>query len=665
MKTTIMKSIKYKIKSFPKFNAVKLMKRIEKYEYISFDIFDTLIKRNVPNPQDVFRLVQLRYEKNTGKKIEGFKENRVQAENKARKFTEKEEILLEEIYECMTQYTAEIRNELKMLECKIELDICCMNLEMMPVYQWSLENRKKIILISDMYLPQKVIEEILHKNKINGYKKLYLSSTIRLSKKTGALYEQVLKDFHITNKQLIHIGDCWKNDYLMARNKGINAIIIPRYIKRIKHDSNKGIAKEDCFSYNCIKSFINNHVPKESSSYLKYGYEALGILLYGFSRWLLESLNQKRIQRVFFLSRDGYIMKKAFDILNKDKAISSHYLYVSRRSLRVPQLWMEPELQNVVKNFSPATMLTVSTFMDNIGLNAEEYLNVLNQYGFNKKDIIKRNDILTNIRIVKLYETLKDIIVEKSKQEYILLLKYLKQNSFSGQVAVVDIGWHGSMQHSLIKLAECAGLSVDIHGYYFGIAPEARRYTNEIPMEIAGYIFDCNSSSNDYDMRSPFIGLFETFFIAQEGSTKQYEYNEHDSKVVPVLYDYEYSINDNFSKEGEKNKEIQTGAINFIKDIINYTDLQLLSFEPKTAFRNIFYTGTYPKKQDLEMFAGFRFFDGEINYLAKPKSLICYCLHPKMLIKDIHFSRWKVGFMKKLFKIPLPYNKIFWLLKKI
>ncbi|MCL6558760.1 MAG: hypothetical protein K6U74_08125, partial [Firmicutes bacterium] len=79
-------------------------------------------------------------------------------------------------------------------------------------------------------------------------------------------------------------------------------------------------------------------------------------------------------------------MKEAFDLINEDKEISSFYLYVSRRSLRIPQIWMAPDLQDVVKTFSPATMLTMSTFMDNIGLHSEEYSDVLKQFGLDKQD---------------------------------------------------------------------------------------------------------------------------------------------------------------------------------------------------------------------------------------------------------------------------------------
>ena len=34
------------------------MKEINKYKYISFDIFDTLIKRNVEKPEDIFKIVE-------------------------------------------------------------------------------------------------------------------------------------------------------------------------------------------------------------------------------------------------------------------------------------------------------------------------------------------------------------------------------------------------------------------------------------------------------------------------------------------------------------------------------------------------------------------------------------------------------------------------------
>ena len=53
-----------------------LYKLVDSYDYISFDIFDTLIKRNVNHPTDIFEII--------GKKVgvHDFKTKRIFAEQK-------------------------------------------------------------------------------------------------------------------------------------------------------------------------------------------------------------------------------------------------------------------------------------------------------------------------------------------------------------------------------------------------------------------------------------------------------------------------------------------------------------------------------------------------------------------------------------------------------
>ena len=47
----------------------KIRQLIDKNEVISFDLYDTLIMRTVCNPNDVFKIVERKLEKKTGKKI--------------------------------------------------------------------------------------------------------------------------------------------------------------------------------------------------------------------------------------------------------------------------------------------------------------------------------------------------------------------------------------------------------------------------------------------------------------------------------------------------------------------------------------------------------------------------------------------------------------------
>ena len=67
------------------FNTRKLKKIIDSKEVISFDIFDTLIKRNCQKPIDIFKIVENRYNNQNKNEINDFSMKRIQAEIKARK----------------------------------------------------------------------------------------------------------------------------------------------------------------------------------------------------------------------------------------------------------------------------------------------------------------------------------------------------------------------------------------------------------------------------------------------------------------------------------------------------------------------------------------------------------------------------------------------------
>jgi hypothetical protein len=67
------------------FNPSKLEKRLDQYDFISFDIFDTLIKRDVSHPKDVFEIVERCYNASTQHApLAGYREFREQAERAAR-----------------------------------------------------------------------------------------------------------------------------------------------------------------------------------------------------------------------------------------------------------------------------------------------------------------------------------------------------------------------------------------------------------------------------------------------------------------------------------------------------------------------------------------------------------------------------------------------------
>ena len=69
---------------------------------------------------------------------------------------------------------------------------------------------------------------------------------------------------------------------------------------------------------------------------VKLGRDYFGPFLLGFTRWLKKSIDSKNINKVFFFSRDGYMMAKSFEILNDDAGYGyeCEYVYFSRSSIR-------------------------------------------------------------------------------------------------------------------------------------------------------------------------------------------------------------------------------------------------------------------------------------------------------------------------------------------
>lgn len=652
----IFDALKYKNTNRKEMNSKEIIVRIKNYDVISFDVFDTLLKRNVSEPKKVFELI----EKKLNKHYTGFAEKRSFAEKKARKKT-KDEVTLYDIYQEYPDIEKADIEFLVNMELKTESEVLMKNIDIYPVLEYSLKENKTIILVSDMYLPQAFLEKILKREGIVGYKKLYLSSSIKKTKCSGKLFSVVINDLMIKKEEMIHIGDSMESDYRVPIKMGIKAIHIPTVVKKSSFSLHgNGIEK------NVLNSFVNNSIPiTVENEFYRFGYEKFGMFLWGYSKWLYQSLRKNNIDRVYFFSRDGYILKKAFDVLCKDNKIHSYYLEVSRRSLRVPVLWMNQELKDLLDMISPSKMIPLRVIFDGVGLKIEDYLDHIQKYNFDEKTVFDRQKLLQNKDLNQLYQDILPDIEKVSKKEYDLLVKYFDQNKIKNRFAIVDIGWSGGMQRYMDEILTKMQIPHQIKGYYIGVAAYYTRNINVVPnLDLNGYLFDFMHKENEKDKRSSFVGLFETLFLEQEGTVENYI--DVGGKIKAKRLPYEYIENGNETKEYICVKQIQKGAMDFIRAITQNELLNKMNFTSDELFRGVRETGIQPTKKDLQMFSNFRFYDeGEFHKLAAPKRILYYCFHLKELKKDFLLSRWKTGFMKKLFKIKLPYEMIYNILIKL
>lgn len=644
--------IKKQLNSGKRINSNFIYKSVQNYDYVSFDLFDTLVKRNVTDPTDIFSIM----EKMVGK---GFKDKRIIAERKARAELSKVEITIEDIYSYFP------RNQQKWLldlELDVELKTIVPNLPIFEVYKKCIADGKIVFITSDIYWPEKAVEELLKRNGYRNYKTLYLSSARQKVKSDGSLFQMLLSQEGLCANQVIHIGDSKRGDCEEPQKMGINTIRIPRYFKNIEfRDDNK----DDSIELNYINNFINNTFHYTKDPYYQFGYSQFGKLLFGYVHWIHNEASKRGIKKLFFFARDGYIMKQAYESCINDFSIETRYLEVSRRSLRVPILWMDCSYERILKMVVNAKLISMENIFDGLGLESDHYKATMDKHGLTTTEIFDRKTIKNDKRLRALIDEIKSDIIENSKREYELLARYLEENDVKGKFAVVDIGYGGSMQCCLQQALRQLGIEHDITGFYLAVADfYTKNMLPGVKLDLNGYLFDFQHNSHSVDTRGSFVGLFETIFLEQDGSVKKYV--KAGNRVVVERYSYEYIIDGKPSDDIQKVRRIQKGAIDFVKKAAEDEMLQLLSCSPEEYFAGLRSVGENPSIKDMKLFGDISFYDeGIIEKLASPKSILFYVIHPRQMKNDFLKCRWKTGFLKRLLKVKMPYQKIYSFLLKL
>lgn len=637
-----------------------LIKKINKYDYVSFDIFDTLIKRDCSSSSYVFKILENRLIER-GYSCANFYKERIEAERVSRS-KGKAEVTLDDIYNALEDIYSKAHCEIfKEIEIDTEISLCHPNKEILEIYQYCVKENKHIILISDMYLPRKTIQNILHSAGIYNYDELFLSCELMKTKHSGELFDYVLAKLNLKPNDLVHIGDNFKSDYLRPKLKGIAAINIRKEnYSNLFFDYNRFLQPVDVDAYKTLCAFINNHCDRSADLYFQIGYETLGPMIYGFTNWLHTECIENKYNKIFFLSRDGQILQKAYNFIIKNK-ISNNYMYASRRALIVPSLWMCKDLEEVVGCLFFPRFGTIESFIKKTGINPEKYKNIVTKYGYSMDKYYVYNDIFKEDNFKFLFDELKEEIYANSKAEYYSYIQYLKEIGFEGKVAIVDIGWHGNMQRSLQKICQVANINAEICGYYIGLNPNYPDIHQVI--NAKGYLFSSKNNEYCFELERNFNSIFEIFLTADHGSVKCVKYEEGNKVVYKVPFEY-LNTDGEFDDDFHRIKRIQSGALSFINDIL-LKEKYCLNWSPLIAFQNLALMGNLPSLLIASHLGDLKVMDDEIICNAKPANLAYYLIHPFRLYSDLCRAPWRIGFIKRLFRINLPYFDMYMLLRRV
>lgn len=436
----------------------------------SFDVFDTVITRKTATPHGIFAIMQekllckVQFQGINNYIRRNFFQLRINSERLARTHycvNGVQDVTLEQIYKAMgiTGNLAEKEAELLIqLEKDTELDHVVGIRENIEKIKELWNQKEHVIFISDMYLDKATIRNMLIKvDPLLGEIPIYVSSEYQKNKRSGYLF-QVIKELEkVEYENWIHFGDDEHSDFLVPLRLGIHAQRYP--YEKLTQLEQKEISKNgnNSFYQYTIGAARNTRLFEKLSGEAAIGATVSGVILFPYVEWLLEESRKKQIKRLYFIARDGYILRKMADIIIRERGydISTYYIYGSRRAWRMASICEENcDIRTLLRWSHERKIINITQLADVFELTVKEL------EAFLPKDFCKDGFALTPQQRDYCKEMLarnpqfSAFLMEKHGDKRARAIQYLKQevDHSDDRFAFVELAGSGYTQECLARI---------------------------------------------------------------------------------------------------------------------------------------------------------------------------------------------------------------------
>lgn len=192
---------------------------------LSLDIFDTLLTRPVvDDPRDIFHLVAAKVD-------DAFDLDFVALRWHAEKELGDPYATLDDIYAHIQRrhgLSPELAARLKKEEMLCERTLLQPRPDMLELCRAAQAAGKRIIAVSDMYLPSSFLLDVLHEKGFAAVEAVYVSAEHKARKSdSGALFDIMLRKEQVDAANVLHMGDHTRSDVAVPLSKGMAAVHIP------------------------------------------------------------------------------------------------------------------------------------------------------------------------------------------------------------------------------------------------------------------------------------------------------------------------------------------------------------------------------------------------------------------------------------------------------
>ncbi len=587
----------------------------EKHKAISFEVFDTLLLRNLFEPKDLFKFLSIEFNKISGSSYIKFEELRVFAEEKSRQVVKSEEVTLDDIYSYIENHykiSHDLCEKMKQKELELELKFIRRRDFGHKLCEIAKEQNKQVVFISDSYLSTEFVKKLLDKCGYSDYK-VFVSSDIGLTKHTSHLFTHVLKTLNLKPQEMFHIGDNYHSDFEMARSVGMDAyrifnvheMFVNNIYQKLLVENQTFLRAESFWEKLLVKSmfglvknkfFDNPLVCYDQNTVFNgmaknLGYFGVGMELVALNDWLKN--NSQKTDCIHFVARDGYLPKLSYDIFKSyNKSLpNSNYFYMSRKALLPLDISSQKDLNSIPVKIDVRTMSLndLLSYFDKDCVNYDYVQEVCKKNKINPDKKFESEDCEEFYEAVSVLDD-KCINYQKHNKHINEIVGLLKEK-VTPNSKFFDIGYSGSAESILSKKFGYPVNSLYMHTNWD---------TAEIRSQLSGFNISCffgGCPKVTGTIREHIFMKFAPSLIAFKAENGELKYVFEKEKV-----DYTSKLTTEI---------VQESALEFVKDFYEnfYDYLPWLSFQrdlivfPYEKYLN------YPTLRDKRIFSCVMFED--------------------------------------------------------
>ncbi|MEH6733294.1 MAG: hypothetical protein V7690_01475 [Shewanella sp.] len=508
-----------------------------KVTHVSFDVFDTVLRRRCHDPKHVFTEVILQLPAHIAvdfpMEADEYLQIRISAEKLAKQASCHEEICFDDIFKQMA-LPEDIVNILKQQEIEIEKAQCFAD----PICALLLDavNQlgKQVVFISDMYLPNESIKGFIDDACVLNDYRLFVSNEFGQTKYTGQLFTTVLSELGIKASEIVHIGDHLTSDVHSPKIMGINCLLFntnsdfSEVLLREKHYQVELPAKIK-LARTLASIQMPQYIESDDQLFYQMGATIFGPVLTQMSQWVVADCLRLKIDSLMAIMREGQVFSACINRHLKWKSINSFScvnFYASRKATYLPSL-ININIDDALSNTLARKYFTLGDLITEFGITAPELepLTAVPVSSLNNIDVAGENGLLL---VKKIFEQKSEQVAEHIKFKHGLFIDYLTQTINTNSqdcFASLDLGPGATIAQQISRATEQKAKV----NYLLYASERGYSKVNEIVIKSFFPLLPQTQKSIEILARSPEV--LEYFLVGETGTTLGYQ-REH-GKVTP------------------------------------------------------------------------------------------------------------------------------------